>query len=553
MSKFLKAAYLAAPLLAMCAAVDRAHAVTSTCAGLAGVSFPDTTISQAALVDAGAVIGGTTVPVDICRVVATVSTKPGEAVGIEVWMPTFAWNGRFEGLGSGGFGGSITYSELAPSVARGFAAANTDTGHEGGSVGAIGQTLPWAQNKVTLRDWGHSSIHLMTRAAKAIVKAYYGKPAAYAYYDGCSTGGAEGMEEAEFYPDDYDGIHAGSPGMDYSHLMMSFLWGGLLPAQNPAATLGSTELALLSNAVLQSCGGDRAVADGFLDYPRACTYDPAKLICSNGQTSGCLTAEQVAEAQALYSAVRDPVNGLILYPGFARGSEINWSLIQGALVPYYAQPLLANAVYDNPNWDWTTFNFNSDAFLVDRKLSPDINATSPNLTALRTHGGKLIMTQGWADALNAQTLPIEYYDSVVITDGSVKLTQTYFRLFMVPGMSHCGGGPGPDTIGGNQPPVAINAQRDVLTALQAWVEQGQAPDSFIATKYANDNPADGVALERTICAYPQNAKYTGSGSRNDAKNWVCKSDEKTFASDLSTEQQKMATDAAYGDVQNLPN
>lgn len=488
-----------------------------------------------------------------CRVVGTVSTQPGEHVGIEVWLPTSSWNGRLEGVGNGGFGGVIVYSALAAGLQRGFATANTDTGHTGGTSGQIGQPLPWAQNKLELLDWGHTSIHLMTVSAKQILRRFYGHDASYAYYDGCSTGGAEGMEEAEFYPSDYDGIHAGSPGQDYSHLMMSFLWGGLLPAKNAAATLPQTALNLLNNAVLQQCGGPQAVADGFLLDPGDCHYDPAKLLCKAGRNpTTCLTQPQAEEARTLYSPVTDPVTGLDLYPGFARGGEETWSLIQGALVGAFAQPLLANTVFDNPNWDWTTFNFGSDAFLVDQKLSPSINATNPDLDGLRRHRSKLIVTQGWADALNAETLPIEYFNSVVINQQSLAGTLNFYRLFMAPGMSHCGGGPGPNTIGGSAPPVEVNPQRDVVAALEAWVERGVAPKELISTKFVNDNPASGVERELPLCPYPQVINYIG-GDTTKASSYQCVPDVDDFARDIAQEGKNIRTDARLRDLANLPN
>jgi len=543
-------------------APTRAAAAQADCKSLAAASvaplIPDTQITTAQTLGAGSFTppgGGTpvTLAVPVCRVVGVVSTQPGEQVGIEVWLPLSGWNGRFEGLGSGGFGGSINYSALANAAGRGFATANTDTGHVGGASGAIGQTLPWVQNPVTLRDWGHTSIHLMTVSARAILRAFYGQDAAYAYYEGCSTGGAEAMEEAEFYPDDYDGIHAGSPGMDYSHLMESFLWGALLPAQNPAATLDAAALTLLNTAVLQACGGPEAVQAGYLLDPRDCRFDPARLQCQAGQGSGtCLSAPQVAEAQRLYSPVTDPRTGLHLYPGFARGSESQWSLIQGALVPFYAQPLLANAVYNNPNWDWTTFNFDGDAALVDRVLSPVINATSPDLNRFQAHGGKLLMTQGWADALNAQTLPIEYFNSVLAVQGSLARTLGFFRLFMAPGMSHCGGGPGPNTIGGSVPPVAITPERDTTAALQAWVEQGTAPASLISTKYVNDTPP-AVARELRLCPYPQVPHLAAGGDPTQAASYTCVGDNDDFAADLAQELRQIVIDVSIGDLANLPN
>jgi len=513
----------AAPVQPSAAAEAPAHA----CGALQHAAIDDTRIASAQVVPAGTTFDDpngaavkTTTPV--CRVVATVSTQSSERIGIEVWLPLQGWNGRFLGVGSGGFGGSIVYSALVPAVARGFVAANTDTGHVGGAQGAIGQPLPWVRNSVQLRDWGHTSIHWMTVAAKAITRAYYGEKPARSYYSGCSTGGAEAMEEAQFYPDDYDGVHAGSPGMFYSHLMESFLWGALLPEKQPAARLTPSALSTLSGAVLAHCGGSDAVSDGFLANPLTCRFDPARLQCKAGEDPAhCLSAPQVRQAERLYSAVRDPRTGRELYPGFARGSESQWSLIQGALVPNYAQPLLANAVFDNPDWDWTTFDFAADADRVDAVLSPVIDAMNPDLAAFKAHGGKLIMTQGWADALNAQTLPIEYFEQVASREGGVRAAQSFYRLVMAPGMSHCGGGPGANTVGGSVPPIHYDADRDVISALEAWVEQGKAPESFISTKYVADDPKQGVQFERPVCVYPEAPRYKGHGDRRFASSFTC--------------------------------
>lgn len=524
--------------------------------------IPDTTIVTKQLISSGSFTPPGSTPLTnlpvFCRLVGTVSTQPGEAVGIEVWLPVSNWNGRFLGTGNGGFGGVILYSALAGGIQRGFATADTDTGHTGGVEGAIGQPLPWAENPIELYDWGHSSIHLMTDAGKQIVRAFYGRNASFSYYDGCSTGGAEGMEEAEFYPSDYNGIHAGSPGQDYSHLMMSFLWGGLLPARDPAATLPQSALNVLNTAVLKKCGGKQAVADGFLLDPRDCSFDPKTLQCSAEQNAAaCLSEPQVGEAERLYSPVTDPVSHFTLYPGFVRGGEEEWSLIQGELVGAFAQPLLANAVFDNPNWNWETFNFNSDAFLVDKKLSPIINATNPDLSGLQNGNGKLIVTQGWADALNAQTLPIEYFNSVVLNRRSpveISLAQTlnFYRLFMAPGMSHCGDGPGPNTIGGSTPPTQIKPQRDVISALEAWVERGVPPNELISTKYVNDNPASGVERELPLCPYPQVIQFVG-GDPTKATSYGCAPDRADFMKDLTAEQHNIQTDFQIRDPENLPN
>jgi hypothetical protein len=350
------------------------------------------------------------------------------------------------------------------------------------------------------------------------------------------------MEEAEFYPEDFDGLWAGSPGMDYAHLMESFLWGGLPSARNPAATLPQSALNLLNNAVLNACTSAKAVpTDTFLNDPRDCQYDPSALLCKAGQGgSTCLTAPQVDAAKHLYSPVTNPRMGLKLYPGFARGSESQWALIQGSLIAFFAQPLLANTVFNNPNWDWTTFNYDSDARLVDQVLSPRIDATSPDLSKLRLLGHKLIMTQGWVDALNAQSLPIEYYDNVVLSNksGDDRDTADYFRLFMVPGMSHCGGGPGPNTF-------------DAVAALEKWVEQGE-PDTLLATAFVNGNPAQGVAMTRPLCPYPKIAKYR-AGDPAQAASFQCVSDRDDYAKDPAQEEKNLRQNARVGDPQNLPN
>ncbi|HTJ93829.1 MAG TPA: tannase/feruloyl esterase family alpha/beta hydrolase [Pararobbsia sp.] len=498
------------------------------CAALARTSIADTTIASADILPANSTLKDpdgkpVATSVAVCRVVATVSTKPDEKVGIEVWLPTDDWNGRLLGLGSGGFGGAILYSALAPATARGFVAVNTDTGHTGGAQGEIGQRLEWAVNPTQLRDWGHSSVHLMTVAAKTITRRFYGHAASHAYYSGCSTGGAEAMEEVEYYPDDYDGVHAGSPGMGYSHLMESFLWSAKLPAQQPESKLTPEALGVLSRAVLKSCEGDDAVKDGFLARPTQCRFDPATVQCKSGDDpSTCLSEAQVHEAQRLYSPVVDSRTGKELYPGFVRGSENQWALIQGALVPNYAQPLVANVVFNDPNWDWTTFDFGQDGDRLDAKLAPSSDAMHTDLSKFKAHGGKLIMTQGWSDSFNAQTLPIEYFGDVAKQQGGVAKTQRFFRLVMVPGMSHCGGGTGPTTIGGNTPPVKFTPDRDVVTALEGWVEHGKAPGTFVATKYVDDKPSSGVQFERPVCTYPAELEYDGRGNRNVASSYQCR-------------------------------
>ena len=358
------------------------------------------------------------------------------------------------------------------------------------------------------------------------------------------------MEEAEVYPDDYDGIEAGSPGQDYTHLMESFLWGGLLPARDPAARLTPAALQILSGAVLRACGSRAEQADGFLLDPRSCHFELAVLQCHPGRTD-CLSAAQVAEANRLYTPITDPLDHHQLYPAFARGSESEWGLIQGVLIPFYAQPLLANAVYADPNWDWRRFDFHVDAKRLDETLSPVINADSPDLDRFAAHGGKLIVTQGWADALNAQTLPVEY-QNLVVNRISRAATDRFFRLYLVPGMSHCGHGPGPTTIGGNSQPTVLDPAHDVLAALERWTEEGTPPGWFVSTRYADGDPEKSVAREIRVCPYPTHTRFRG-GDPAQASSYDCAETAGQFLSDLSDERSRAVNDRAAKRLQNLPN
>lgn len=311
----------------------------------------------------------------------------------------------------------------------------------------LGKRLEWVADPGVLSDWAHISIHSMTVAAKAIIRVNYGRGPEYSYFSGC--GGAEARQEVGNFPPDYDGVDARSPGIYYGQLMESFLWAVMLPTHRPDARLTPDALAVLNRAVLKSCGGAQGLEDGFLNDPFECHFDPAQLQCKGGNdTSRCLSAEQVQQAKRLYSPVRNTLTGELIYPGFAPGSESGWDAIQGQLPVNYAQPLLASAVFGNAGWDWMTFDFGADAARVDKGLSSIVNATNPDITPFAARGGKLIMTQAWADATNAPTRPIEYFNAVVARDGSVAIAQRSFLLVMVPGMRHCGFGPGPTTLGG---------------------------------------------------------------------------------------------------------
>ncbi len=498
------------------------HAQTSACTQLASRPFAHTQISSARDVAAGPFVATRKGPFHtpaivlpaFCRVKGVVS----QHIGFELWLPEQGWNGRLLALGSGGFGGFVNDGQLASMLAKGYAVTANDTGH-------TGQKRAWMRDPVTRRAWGHSATHVVIGPAKEMVRAFYKRGPAYSYFAGCSTGGAQAMEEAQFYPDDFDGIVAGSPGMYYSHLMLSFLWG--LKTSTDHAKLSPQKLQLLNKAVMKECDAEDGIEDGLLENPLACHFDPGQLLCEDRGSDSCLTRQEIETVKLIYQGPRNPRTGAQIYPGFVFGSEASpmfvgrlavaygWSLIQGPLATQYAIPLLKNMVFGK-DWNWKSFDWDHDVTRVDRAVHADIDATNPDLRAFRQHGGKLIMIQGWGDPYNAQTYPIEYRDQVIDVfaahDGlqeATKMVNGFFRLFMAPGMGHCIGGPGP-------------SKADTLPALRVWVETGRAPGRLVAHRVSFPGEATSSPMSRPLCPYPETAHWTGKGSTNEAKNFVCR-------------------------------
>lgn len=495
------------------------------CAGLTGVRIDGATITSAEWTPAGAMSvpaaawGAPPVVVQLpafCRVRGVADP----AIGFEVWLPAQGWNGRLLSVGNGGFGGSVRTDALADGLQAGYAVTSNDTGHQG-------QDRAWMRDPVRVGAWGHSATHLATGPSKAIVAAYYGGPARFAYFAGCSTGGAQAMEEAEYYPDDYDGVVAGAPGMDYTGLMLSFLWGLKVASAHPDSLIPPDKLRLLHRAVIAACADPLGRTSGVLSDPMACRFDPAQLHCKGEDRADCLTPHQVETAVSLYQGPRNPRTGAQIYPGFAFGSEADptaddtlaggWSGIQGPLAQAFAIPLLRDMVYQDPQWDWRRFDWDHDVDDLDRRIAAAIDATNPDLRGFRAHGGKLIVYQGWNDPLNAQTLPINYRAQVIdrlartqrISRGAAAAAvDGFLRLFMVPGLAHCVGGPGPSRI-------------DALSAVRAWVEQGSAPESLIATGPAVSGRTAASQLARPVCRYPNVARWTGEGQGDRPSQFVC--------------------------------
>ncbi len=484
-------------------------ATAASCESLASVSLPDTTITLTQVVPAGSftVPPGTPpgppglpppsflkVP-EFCRVAATLKPTPDSDIKIEVWLPVSGWNGKLQAVGGGGWAGTISYGALGEAVERGYASSSTDTGH----VGARGSFALGHPEKLV--DYGYRSEHEMTVKAKAIIEAFYGKAPARSYWNGCSTGGKQGLTEAQRYPSDFDGIIAGAPANYMVHLQVSAIWIAQAMHKTPESVIPKDKFAFIHNAVVEACDALDGLKDGLIDDPRRCHFDPAALLCKTGDGAQCLTAPQVEALRAIYSPVVNPRTKEEIFPRREPGSELAWSFDLGNQI---AVDYFRYVVFKNANWDYMTLNFDSDVALADKVDGGVNNAINPNLKPFFSRGGKLLMYHGWADQFIAPENSINYYTSVLQVVGDAGRASNSIRLFMAPGMEHCRGGDGPN-------------QFDVVSAMEQWVEKGKAPEQIIASH----GTAGKVDRTRPLCPYPKVAKYKGTGSIDEAANFVC--------------------------------
>jgi len=486
----------------------------ATCESLAALNLPDTTITVAKSEPAGTfappkpfALPGP--PLDnlpaFCRVAGEIKPTKDSDIKFEVWMPATDWNGKFMGEGNGGWSGEIWYPFMGVALRRGYAAASTDTGHKG-SVGDASFALGHPEKVI---DFGYRSVHEMTVKAKAIIAAYYGKEARLAYWSGCSSGGKQGLKEAQWFPLDYDGIIAGAPANFWTHLIASGIWIAQATRENPAAYIPKEKYAVLHKAVLDACDAADGVKDGVLEDPTRCRFDPKQLRCTGADGPNCLTAAQVEAARKIYSGPRNPRTGEQIFPGLEPGSELGWDFFARGPEPPIVASHFKYLVFKNPDWDFRTLNFDSDVALADKLDNGVLTAIDPDLKEFFAHGGKLLLYHGWTDAGIAPQNSINYYDSVVGAMGGAEKVKNSMRLFMTPGMNHCFGGDGPFVF-------------DTFTTLEQWVEKGKAPDQIIAAHFPGGGaPSAKPDRTRPLCPYPQVAKYKGSGSTDDAANFVC--------------------------------
>jgi feruloyl esterase len=473
--------------------LSAAPAFAVPCESLATLALPDTTITTAQIVSANKDLP------PYCRVAATLKPSSDSDIKIEVWMPTSGWNGKFEAVGNGGWSGSIAANALAAGVQRGFAAASTDTGHEGATARFA------LDHPEKLVDYGYRAVHEMTVKSKAIVAAYYGKNAKLSYWNGCSAGGKQGLKEAQRFPEDFNAIIAGAPANNWTGRAIHALWIAQAMHNDDVSYIPPSKYPLIHNAVLEACDARDGVKDGIVDDPTRCSFDPKVLECKGGDAPSCLTPPQVQAARKIYAGVANSRTRELIFPGLEPGSELGWGVMAGPQAFAIAQEHFKYVVFKDPSWDYRKLNFDSDVDLALKADNGTIDATDPNLRPFFSRGGKLLQYHGWNDWQIAPLNSVNYYKTVADTLGGASKLKDSYRLFMVPGMGHCGGSEGTDHF-------------DMLTAMEQWVENGKAPDQIIAARVK-----DG-AIDRTrpLCPYPQVAVYKGSGNTDEAANFSCR-------------------------------
>ena len=483
-------------------------AIAATCDSLSSLRLPDTTITLAQPVAPGDFTPSAVAQVSdlrfknlpaFCRVAATLRPTSDSDIKIEVWLPASAWNGKFQAVGNGGWAGVISYSAMAEALGRGYATSSTDTGH----VGATGRFALGHPEKLT--DFAYRAVHEMTVQAKAIVAAFYGDPPKISYWNGCSTGGRQGLKEAQRFPDDYDAIIAGASANPRTRLAFATLWIAQAAHRDEASYIPPAKYPAIHQAVLNACDALDGLKDGLITDPTRCHFDPQVLSCKDVDGPTCLTAPQIETVRTILSPAKNPQTGEQIFPTIEPGSELGWATLAGP------QPFQATVdhfryvVFKDPNWDWKSLNFTSDVALADKIDNETINATDPNLKPFLAHHGKLLLYHGFSDQNVPPQATINYYKRVVDTlSGAGLRPADSIRLFMVPGMGHCGGGEGPNTFA-------------MLSALEQWKEQGRAPVRIVASH----RTAGKVDRTRPLCPYPQVAKYKGSGNIDDEVNFAC--------------------------------
>lgn len=500
----------------------------ATCASLAELKLPETTITGAESFAAGKFkpppqlyFSSPPVPVAFCRVTGNITPTSDSDIRFEVWLPESGWTGRYESVGNGGFAGAIRYDSMIRPLMAGSAVASTDDGHTGPAVGPNSATWALGHPQKVI-DYGYRAVHLTAANAKRITAAFYGSRPKHSYFVGCSKGGQEGLMEAQRYPEDFEGIVSGAAANQWTNLFSSFAWGAKLQLANRASYIAPQDLEKIGAAVVAACDAADGVKDGLISNPLRCRVETSQI---------GLTPRQLKTYEALHNGPKTS-SGERIYDGLPYGGEtVQWnhtvtgSSFEQAPVDaeesMYGNGFFANFVYQDPNWTFRSFDIDKTPTEARSKVGQMLNADDVHFTKFKARHGKILGFQGWADSIVTPLGAISYYNRVIAAQGQAE-TQNYFRLFLAPGMGHCGGGPGPDEFG--QRGGDGDAQHDIVVALEQWVEKGIAPERIIATKFENDDHTKAARMTRPLCPFPKVAKYNGKGSTDDAANFSCAAD-----------------------------
>jgi feruloyl esterase len=433
-----------------------------------------------------------------CRVAATLTPSPSSDIRMELWMPIAGWNGNFRGTSPNGLGGVLNYNAMGVGVTDGFAIASTDTGHQGGDTA-------WMRDPEKLTDFAGRAMHETTVTGKALTAAYYGTAPKYSYMIECGGGSAAALHEVQKYPADYNGVVVGGHAAHLTRQIFGQLWLWMAAHPNGAAILPTSKLAVIHDAVMNKCDMLDGVRDGLLEDPTKCTFDPKEIACKGGgNEASCLTTAQVEAVQKIYSGAINPRTKEQIWSPLYSGSELDWSFFTESAAPIGIATSALRMILNDPTWDYRSVDFDSHVAAADRSDIARVSASNPDISPYLRGGGKLMLSGGWNNALVPAGAVLDYYKKVEAKIG-VEETKQGVRLYMVPGMIECNGGPGTDTF-------------DMLSAMRRWVENGQAPNEIPASRVEHGK----VVRTRPLCPYPQVATYLGTGSTDEAKNFVCK-------------------------------
>lgn len=493
-----------------------AAAGTSGTAELCGtrVALPgDVRIEKATRVLAAepvAVVRGYRPTHGFCRVEGVIEAE----IGFELWLPDASvWNRRFLGAGVGGQAGSFAYPDLARGVDRGYAAASTDSGHK-----ASDET--WLLGRPDrAANYAERANHLLAIKGKALTAAYFGAPPRKAIFVGCSGGGRQAMTEMQRFPDDYDGILAGAPGVNTPAMSARRLWE-MIQHDRHRGVLDAAGWKRIADAAVAKCDPEDGIKDGLIEDPRACRFTPALLACTPGQSGpACLTPPQVALATRIYAPLHNE-KGKRIDSGILPGTPISPVPAPEPFTPgpkYLATVLFGQGIHRNANWNVRDFVIARDLPAIDKVMN--LHANDPRIDRFVSRGGKLILYHGWADALVAAQPTIDYHRALQKRFGAGR-TQGFARLFMMPGMDHCRGGGVPDRFGGagglSGEGMSRGAGDDLLTTLEVWLDGGPAPVQVRTAQFDGDR----LVRARPACAFPARVRYTG-GPVERAESYRC--------------------------------